>query len=327
MSILAFRPLRPSDVPAAVALLRAEGARGALLEAALLARLLAERRLIARAFEQTETDGRIVLRGCGLSALLEPEPAERAARGGVGDLVETALASCRGAAPWLLDRPRVALLNRARRLHMLILDFAVDTSPGAPVQAVTALAHTAFVQAHGGYNLRSLIGVVRPWERKAEAYRASLLSMGCRPVPAAADGTQVLVLDAEEIARQPFHLLQPLFLHREPRLALTPAQQDLLELACLGFDDEAIAAQLHVSLHTVHKRWRAIYARAADALPALVSAAAGGTAKGVRGGEKRKRLVEFARAHPEELRPWPAPRAAPAQSHTAKRGRPAANRG
>lgn len=309
MSIFAFRPLRPADVPACVALLRAEGARGALVDAALLARLLAERRLLARAFEERDAAGRAVLRGCGISALLEPEAAERAAVGGVGDLVEASLASCGGDAPLLPDRPRVAQLNRAQRLHMLILDFVVDDSPGAPVEAVTALAHSAFVQAHSGYGLRSLLGVVRPWERKADAYRASLLAMGCRRLAAAADGTELLILDAEQIAAQPFHLLQPLFLRRAPRLGLTPAQQDLLELACLGFDDEAIASELNVSLHTVFKRWRAIYARAAEALPALLRAAAGNGAAGVRGGEKRKLMVEFVRAHPEELRPWPARRA------------------
>jgi len=284
-------------------MLRAEGARGALLDAALLARLLVERRLIARAFEETAVTGRSVLRGCGLSALLEPEVAERAAAGGVEDLVEAALESCRGHAPLLADRSRVAQLNAARRLHMLILDFVIDASPAAPVESVTALAHTAFVQAHGGYGLRSLLGVVRPWERKADAYRASLMAMGCRPAPAAADGTETMFLDAEQIARQPFHLLQLLFLHREPRLGLTAAQRDLLELAGMGFDDAAIATELSVSLHTVYKRWRAIYARAAEVLPAVVGAAGTG-ADGVRGTEKRKLLVEFARAHLEELRPW-----------------------
>lgn len=309
MSIFAFRPLRPDDLPAAVTLLRAEGARGSLLDMALLARLLAERRLIARVFEETDGHGRTFLRGCGLSALLEPELAERAATGAVDDVVEAALASCRGTAPALLDRPRVAQMNRAQNLHMLVLNFVVDASPGAPVQAVTALAHTAFVQAHSGFGLRSLLGVVRPWERKAADYRASLLAMGCRAAPMAADGTQVFCLEAEQIERQPFHLLQPLFLRRPPRVGLSPAQQDLLELASLGFDDPAIASELDVSLHTVHKRWRAIHVRVAETLPSIVGAAlAGNGAAGVRGAEKRTLIVEFVRAHPEELRPWPSSR-------------------
>jgi len=72
-----------------------------------------------------------------------------------------------------------------------------------------------------------------------------------------------------------------------------------------AFDDAAIATALSVSLHTVHKRWQAIYARAAEALPEVLGAtAAGHDMAGVRGVEKRKLLVEFARAHPQELRPW-----------------------
>lgn len=308
MSIFTFRPLRLADLPTCVALLRAEGVRGALLDTALLSRLLTERRLIARVFEEISTDGDAVVRGCGLSAVLEPAVAERAADG-INDLVEAALASCRGDAPLLPERSRVAHLNRGQRVHMLVLDFVIDASPEASAEAVTAIAHTAFLQAHSGYGLRSLLAVVRPWERKAESYRASLLAMGCRPVATAADGTQTMVLDAEYMGRHPFHLLQPLFLRRVPRLGLTPAQQDLLELASLGFDDHVIAAERNVSLHTVFKRWRAIYARVAETLPAIVGAAAtANDGKGVRGGEKRKLLVEFARVHPEELRPWPAPR-------------------
>jgi hypothetical protein len=310
MTMYITRPLRPADVPGCVSLLRAGGARGALLDGALLARLLAERRLIARAVEETTAAGDRRLRACGLSALLMPAAAEAAARGEIPDLVETGLASCRGAAPMLPDRSLAGTLCAANRLHMLVLDFSIDGAPDCAVEDVTALVHNAFVQAHAGYGLRSLLAEVRPWEPKAEAYRASLLAMGCRPAPPAADGSQVMALNADQIAGQPFHLLQPLFLRRAPQLHLTPALQDALELACLGFDDGAIARQLNVSLHTVHKRWRAIYARAAEALPALHRERPRLTADAlaVRGAEKRRRLVEYARSHPEELRPWSAVR-------------------
>jgi DNA-binding CsgD family transcriptional regulator len=310
MTMLTTRPLRPADVPACASLLRAGGARGALLDHVLLARLLAERRLIARVVEEATAAGGCRLRGCGLSALLAPEAAESAARGEIPGLVETALASCRGDSPLLLDRSRAGALCTANRLHMLVLDFGIDSAPDCAVEEVTALLHNAFIQAHSGYGVRSVLAEVRPWELKAEAYRASLLAMGCRPAPPAADGSQVMALHADQIAGQPFHLLQPLFLRRAPRLRLTPALQDVLELACLGFDDGAIAQQLHVSLHTVQKRWRAIYARAAETLPALLRERPRVTAdaSAVRGAEKRRRLVEYARTHPEELRPWSAGR-------------------
>ncbi len=306
--MLRFRPLRAVDVAACAALLRAEGVRGALLDEPLLVRLLAERRLVARVFEETAGAGPATVRGCGLSALIAPEAAASAAREDAGDFVDRLLASCRDAAPQLLDRARTAELNRAGRLHMVVLSFALGESDAARIAAVTAVAHSAFLNAHSGYGLDSLIGVLRPWERKAAEYRASLIAMGCRPQPASRlDGSQVFVLDAAQIARHPYHVLQGLFVRRTPQLALTAAQQDLLELACHGFDDAAIAADLGVTLHTVHKRWRAIYARVADALPGLLACPVEPAAHAGRGLEKRKRLVEYARHHPEELRPWPAP--------------------
>ncbi len=310
MTMLTTRPLRTADAPACVSLLRAGGARGMLLDGALLARLLAERRLIGRAVEESTAAGHRRLRACGLSAPLMPETAEAAARGKIPGLVETALASCRGDSPLLPDRALAGALRAANRLHMLVLDFGIDSAPDFAVEEVTALLHNAFTQAHSGYGLRSLLAEVRPWEAKAEGYRASLLAMGCRPAPPAADGSQVMALHADQIAGQPFHVLQPLFLRRAPRLRLTTALQDVLELACLGFDDGAIAKELNVSLHTVHKRWRAIYARAAETLPALLRERprAAADASAVRGAEKRRRLVEYTRNHPEELRPWSAGR-------------------
>ncbi|MCS7102213.1 MAG: hypothetical protein NZL99_11000 [Burkholderiaceae bacterium] len=302
MSVLSYRPLAAVDLPGCVALLRDEGARGALLDIALLTRALRERRLIARAFVESTGGGQRRLRGCGLSALIEPEFAQAMLRGGLPDPVETVLVSCGRGPPLLANHARVAELNRAQRLYMLVLDFALDADEDAHSAALTALAHAAFLQAHCGYGLCALLAVVRPWERKAKEYRASLAAMGCRALTPAADASQVFELTAEHIAQHPFHLLQALFVRRRPRLGLTPAQQDLLELATFGWDDREIARGLGISPHTVHKRWRAIYERA-SLLPALAPAGAA-EGSGRRGTEKRRLLVEYARAHPEELRPY-----------------------
>jgi DNA-binding CsgD family transcriptional regulator len=307
MAILGFRPMRAADVTAGTALLSAEGARGALVDAALLRRLLGEHRLVARVVEEADAADGATLRACGLSARIDPATAARATQAEHGDFVEWLLRSCHGPAPPLLDRAATGALRRDGRLHMVVLGFAIDASDPAEVPAVTAMLHSAFMAAHSGYGLESLIGVVRPWERKAAGYRSSLLAMGCRAGPVSrVDGSQACVLDAAQIARQPFHVLQGLYTRRPPRWMLSGAQQDMLELAVHGSDDAAIAAALGITLHTVHKRWRAIHARAGDALPGLLPAPPAPPA--ARGPDKRKRLVEYARQHPEELRPWPAAR-------------------
>ena len=68
--------------------------------------------------------------------------------------------------------------------------------------------------------------------------------------------------------------------------------------------DEHLAGALGTSLPAVKKTWVSIYCRVEDHLPSLVpeSVQSDSTA-GVRGREKRRRLLAYLREHPEELRP------------------------
>lgn len=300
---LRARPARAGDVPGCVELLALEGARGAWLDVAWLQSLLAQRRLLWYVFEEA-AGSRAVVRGCGISGFVPAARATQALREGAGDWVEALLGAGRGGAPpVLLDRAGQAHWRAAAALAGVALNFAIDTAPGAPAGAVAALAQTVFVQAHSGYGLALMLAEVRPWEGKAPAYRASLRAMGCaETAPCPRSGTQLLWLDAQRIAEAPYHVLQPLFVRDAPRLGLTPAQQDVLELAVLGADDRSIALALGVSPHTLHKRWRAIHARA-DAVLGHAPPPAGSLPR--RGAEKRAPLVEYVRLHPQEIRPWP----------------------
>lgn len=89
-----------------------------------------------------------------------------------------------------------------------------------------------------------------------------------------------------------------------PRSCFSPRQQDVLRVALLGKTDEAIARELGLSLVTVKKLWKSIYARVEDKDPsALLVACPGAGDEDRRGSEKRRFLLDYLRRHPEELRP------------------------
>jgi hypothetical protein len=91
------------------------------------------------------------------------------------------------------------------------------------------------------------------------------------------------------------------FLYREPTLGLTPTEQELLAFALKGYSDEAIADRLSISPAAVKKRWANVFIRFADRQ--LLPASSNGKADQTRGPQKRHKVLDFLRGHPEELRP------------------------
>ncbi len=111
-------------------------------------------------------------------------------------------------------------------------------------------------------------------------------------------------LDREAALNDPGSQFCRLFLYSEPRLYFNDKEQTLLQRAMDGMTDEELATDLGCSLSSVKKRWQSIYERVADEAPELLPG--GSTASqlnGKRGVEKKQRLLEYVRAHPEELRP------------------------
>lgn len=305
MSHFSYRTTKANDVARCVELFRQGGSHGALLDEALLTQLLGEHVFVSCVFEERTFAGTATIWGCGFSAFVAPEVAARACRGEIPNLVDTLMYSHRGSSPMLLNRAEQARLNAAGQMHLVMLNFAIDDSPQAPAAAINAVCNKAFLESHSGYGLRTYFMEISDHERKAPMHRQSALAMNCKPAPTPADRkAQVFFLNEEMFSEHPFHTLRMLFLRSPPRIGLTLAQQDQLELALRGCTDEEIAAELGVTWNTVRKRWGDIFQRAEDALPGIfgnVTAATPSTARGV---EKRRPLLAFLEEHPEELRPW-----------------------
>ena len=110
-------------------------------------------------------------------------------------------------------------------------------------------------------------------------------------------------LTREEAHSREGYVMSHYFIHERPRFAFTAREQQLLCLSLRLQDpsDKRLAEALEVSVPAVKNWWQLIYERVAavdaDLLPLP-------DADRARGPEKRRRLMQYVRDHPEELRPY-----------------------
>ena len=116
--------------------------------------------------------------------------------------------------------------------------------------------------------------------------------------------SRLVGLTRKEAEAHPGSQLASLFNYTPPRFHFSGSEQTLLQHALTGETCEDLAASLALSPWTVKKRWHTIYERvtAADSelLPGPIS---NGPRTHLRGAERRRRLLNYLRQHPEELRP------------------------
>ncbi len=101
--------------------------------------------------------------------------------------------------------------------------------------------------------------------------------------------------------------LSSLFFYNPPRFFFKVGEQEVLRLALLDRGDEEVANSLSVSASTVQKRWRAIYERVGAVEPSFFPSE-DALSPHTRGAAKRRHLLGYLRAHPEELRPVSPPK-------------------
>lgn len=105
--------------------------------------------------------------------------------------------------------------------------------------------------------------------------------------------------------------IRELFLYRPPVCGFTARQQELLQRALLGSSGEAVAEGLGITPDSMDDLWQGAFERVAKNAPPLWNELHAGldgesADNGQRmrdGREKRSRLLEYVRRHPEEVRP------------------------
>ena len=108
-----------------------------------------------------------------------------------------------------------------------------------------------------------------------------------------------------ELALKRMSWISSLFFYVTPRIGFAPNEQRMLLAALRGGTDEELSDELAISLSAVKKAWRSVYERAKKALPGSVlnDDETPGREEGDRGKQKKQRLLNYLRAHPEALRP------------------------
>lgn len=114
----------------------------------------------------------------------------------------------------------------------------------------------------------------------------------------------LMVSTREDALKRPGSVPALLHAFREPVLALSDSHKQLLESAVHGLTDEELARALRLKLPAIKKRWAAVFHHVARIKPDLLAGIGDNPDRSTRGPQKRHRLLEYLREHPEELRPW-----------------------
>jgi DNA-binding CsgD family transcriptional regulator len=314
---LRARRMRPGDAARAAAMMIVDLPMSpALAEAlpVLLHKLIAGERLAGYCVEGIRADdsgarGRGEIVAFGLSGFLSDARAEAFLETPIPNFSIRILERCLGgeAQSGLLGVEAVARANAGQGLNLAPICWLQRprdrTSPkGAELMALNM---EIFLKQHRGYNLKRIVKEVSA-DEEARFVAGGFARVKTMPNPQGGERV-ALVLTREQAQAGEFgSALGLLFASRRPRLGFTRNQQKVLEGAVDDLSDEELADHLNLSTHTVNMRWRTIYHRI-DARPKLAADIfypQDRSQSRAAGGRKRRRVVAFARAHPEELRPF-----------------------
>ena len=171
----------------------------------------------------------------------------------------------------------------------------------------------SFLETHRGYRVKEVIQelwdeidpafLLNGWGKVRSDYASYFTDRG-DPIPPPGRRPYLIGFTHEEALINPGDLIAPVFTFTPAQFPFSRTEKRLLRHALLGLTDPELAGGLGIALPTVKSHWRAIYDRVARIVPELlpeVHPAIEGSA--IRGQEKRRRLLEYLRRHPEELCP------------------------
>jgi hypothetical protein len=201
--------------------------------------------------------------------------------------------------------------NTRGDLQQVILDTSWKNGPlnADQVDEVRVLLGRAYQDLHAGYRfsriLAEMVDELDLWHVRGhrsfevvdrfETYRLANPETTWNPERA------LIAVTVESMRADPHSVAAELFQHhRQPQLAFTLGEQQLLEAALEGMDDASASKALFVSVPAVKHRWANIFDRVSAARPDLCPP----NGDGSRGIQKRQRVLAYVRIHPEELRPF-----------------------
>ncbi|MGH9326206.1 MAG: hypothetical protein ACRD2B_05895 [Terriglobia bacterium] len=221
----------------------------------------------------------------------------------------------------ILDLDEIRAANSGDGLNLFVWEVDVRPVNSTDFLPVTTELTKAFFEYHAGFNIKEVIGQ-HPFGRVLNAavqvggwlahHRSGNYSSVGDPREIERQGSPFILGLTRELAhRSPGSWLTTLFDYRPPRLFLTAAEQRLLKSALEEERTDAeISKLLTLSISTIKKCWQSVYSKASFWMPDLLpDDSYGPTSQGIRGAEKRRRLLLYLRNNPQELRPRLANRA------------------
>jgi hypothetical protein len=207
--------------------------------------------------------------------------------------------------PPVLSEAQVAAANAGEGLNLVVLNYGLrDHDVSNPsTQRVLQLGTTAFYTLHAGYKIKTILNEVFS-EGAAQYMRAGGFHLQETVGGPESDGQTPLLfaLRREWVQRGVIDPLSALFYPSKPQIGFSPAEQRVLLHALLNRSDVEIAEHLALSVDGVKKTWRRIYDRVSSRLPYLIADERKSGDAG-RSTEKRRHVLDYLRAHPEEVRP------------------------
>jgi len=315
---LSYSPMRAGDIPACVALVKADpivGPRyGSAIELlpAVCARLLGQESFRAVVFRASDrNDTRIIW--MRLAAFVTSDFMRRlktAPMVWIGP--ELLQRVSQGRSP-LLSGHEVAKANSiSDGLNLVTLGGAFDQAYVRQLEAYN-MGFMSVLEGGSGFCVKEFVTQAESEEHlQAVLDTGNLLFCGQKKRYIAPREEQrrnllqephIIGITRDLAAQRPGAWISELFKYDQPNLHLNRGQRRLLIAAMNGAVDVELADQLKVSVAVVKKTWRDIYDRVHDYLPELFSDEGSRESSGKRGKAKKHRLLSYMRAHPEELRP------------------------
>ena len=170
-------------------------------------------------------------------------------------------------------------------------------SPPDLIETQTLMV-SGFVEVHAGYRIRRFFQETAT-ETDKDFLRRSIEFRLVANFPEA--GRDIFLMTRESVQDLPGSLGNVLFRFREPALRLRDSDQQLLVAALRGATDQELTSVLGFTLSAVKARWRSTIARVEESMPDLVRDVFNHEGRGT---QKRHRVLDYVRSHPEELRPF-----------------------
>lgn len=216
--------------------------------------------------------------------------------------------------PVFLGLSEIGRSNAGRGLDLVVEYMQNSWDLGDPLwREAAAIAHDAYTRHHRGYRLNRALQ--EGWAPHAQVYLDAGYQVHRSFDIAALDldsiqatfGSQRALFYADKAAveqRAPGLPTTYAFQYAPPRCRFTLAEQQILRLGSDGLTDSEIACELETSLNAIKLAWRSIYHRVQTNVTHLLDDGFTGGVAGRRGPEKRRRVLNFVREQPQEVRPY-----------------------